>query len=317
MDPMNLLLVVAMAIGFLAALAGIQSIYWAYVAKKDREAREFSRRLGMIGDEATESLFRERARDTVAEGLGNIGQNLSETIIAADSNLTVGALLTRMALLGVATSVVFTILFGLPGIITGIVPAILPYWLLRQAGNKRQKRLLEQLPDALDLMARSMQAGLGLSDAFRLAAEEMPLPLAAEFGRVFEEVRLGRDYREALTNLLERNHGVFDLRLFVSSVLLQRETGGNLIEILDNIATTIRNRFLFQAKVKALTAEAKFSAYILGGLPIGVAGLIFVVNADYLKPLVSDPIGNLLLLYCLGSYSFGIFIMRDISQVEV
>ncbi len=317
MDAMNLALVAAMAVGFLAVLAGVQSVYWAYVARKEKQARDFAKRLGMIGDEATESLFRERARDTVAESLGNIGENLRDTIISADSNLTVGALLTRMAILGLATSAIFTALFGLPGIITGIVPAFLPYWLLKQAGNKRQRLLLEQLPEALDLMARSMQAGLGLSDAFRLAAEEMPLPLAAEFGRVFEEVRLGRDYRDALTHLLERNHGVFDLRLFVSSVMLQRETGGNLIEILDNIASTIRNRFLFHAKVKALTAEAKFSAYILGGLPIGVAGLIFVVNVDYLKPLVTDPMGNLMLLYCLGSYSFGIFIMRDVSKVEV
>ena len=85
-------------------------------------------------------------------------------------------------------------------------------------------------------MARALQAGVGLNDAFRLVAEEMPMPIAGEFGRVFEEVRFGRDYREAFEKMLDRNPGVFDLRLFVSSILLQRETGGNLIEILENIA---------------------------------------------------------------------------------
>jgi tight adherence protein B len=166
-------------------------------------------------------------------------------------------------------------------------------------------------------MARSLQAGLGLNEAFRTCAEEMPLPVAGEFGRVFEEVRFGRDYREAFNNMLKRNPTLFDLRLFVSSVLLQRETGGNLIEILDSISNTIRGRFLFQAKVKALTSEARFSAMILGGLPLCVGALISVSNPKYLTPLFTDPLGNLFLAYFFLSYCFGGFLMYNVSQVEV
>ena len=115
--------------------------------------------------------------------------------------------------------------------------------------------------------AQRCRPGLGLADAFRLVAEEMALPVAAEFGRVFEEVRFGRDYREALENLLERNPGIFDLQLFVSSVLLQRETGGNLIEILDNISDTIRAALPLRCEGRGHSPpEARFSAFVLGSL---------------------------------------------------
>jgi tight adherence protein B len=165
-------------------------------------------------------------------------------------------------------------------------------------------------------MSRSLQAGLGFNDAMKLVADEMPRPVGSEFGRVYEEVRFGREYRDAFSKLLHRNPGIFELRLLVSSVLLQRETGGNLIEILSNIADTVRSRFVFQAKVRAMTSEAKFSAVILGGLPLGVSAMILVINPEYLQPLFTDPIGNLLLGYTVVSYAIGIFLMRDMSNVE-
>jgi tight adherence protein B len=120
-----------------------------------------------------------------------------------------------------------------------------------------------------------------------------------------------------LGNLVSRNPAIFDLRLFVSSVLLQRETGGNLIEILESIASTIRSRFLFEAKVSALTSEARFSALILGSLPMLVALLLLVVNPEYMLPLITDSLGNMLLLLALMMYSLGVFLMVRLSHVEV
>lgn len=177
--------------------------------------------------------------------------------------------------------------------------------------------MLEQLPEALDLMARSLQAGLGLSDAFKLAAEEMDMPLAGEFGRVFEEVRYGREYREAMMGMLHRNPSLFEMRIFVSSVLLQRETGGNLIEILNTISSTVRNRFVFDAKVRAMTSEAKFSAIILGGLPLMVTAMLVFTNPQYLYPLLVDPLGNLMVLGFVSLYTIGGFLMHTISKVDV
>jgi tight adherence protein B len=313
------IVVLLMAVIFTVILFVGQGFYWATVARREKEEREMLRRLGMLGDSGTESLFRDRTRDAVAVSLGGLGSHLEAALESADSKSQVGGLVGQMVAIGAAGAVlVFLFTFNAVGALAvGLAAGAVPYLLLRRAATERSRRLVEQLPDALDLMARSLQAGLGLLETFRTCAEEMPLPSAAEFGRVFEEIRLGREYREALGNMIKRNPGVFDLRLFVSSVLLQRETGGNLIEILDNISNTIRARFVFQAKVRALTSEARFSAIILGGLPLVVSMLIMVVNPEYLSPLFNDPLGFFFLGYFFLSYLFGGFLMVQISKVEV
>jgi tight adherence protein B len=123
--------------------------------------------------------------------------------------------------------------------------------------------------------------------------------------------------RECLQNLLKRTPGCFDLQIFVSSVLLQRDTGGNLVEILKNISATVRARFLFEGKLRALTSEAKFTAWVLGSLPFFVTTLISIRNPDYLMPLLTDTLGNVLVLACVGMFSMGVFLMYDFSKVEV
>ncbi len=312
-----IIILIGMAVVFTAILALSQTLYWAYVVRKEAEEKELARRLGAIAEEQYQSLFREQAADAAGQALGNVGVHIHEMLNQADSQLTVGGLLLRMAGVGVVAGLILMMSLGPVGFLLGPVFGFLPYMLIKRQGQQRARRLLEQLPDALDLMARSLQAGLGLNDAFRMCAEEMPLPAAAEFGRVFEEVRFGRDYADALTNVVRRNPALFDLRLFVSSVLLQRETGGNLIEILENISNTIRQRFLFDAKVSAMTSEARFSALILGGLPLAVATMITVTNPSYLRPLIDDPLGNFMLFYCFVSYGSGVYLMRSMANVEV
>lgn len=319
MENPQLLAVAAIAAVTVGVLTAVQGSYFTYVARKEREQREMVRRLGMLsesGDGGT--LFRERMQDATAQMLGNLGSHLQETIEAGDAQISVSALLARMFGIALAVFLLFMVFTGFAGaLFMAIALGSVPYILIRRAATERTRKLTEQLPEALDLMARSLQAGLGLNEAFRTCAEEMPLPVAAEFGRVFEEVRFGRDYRDALTTLLRRNPGVFDLRLFVSSLLLQRETGGNLIEILEAISATIRGRFLFKAKVAALTSEARFSALILGTLPLFVAGVIAVENPYYLTPLVNDLLGNLFLATFIVLYLTGAVFMYWVSQVEV
>lgn len=314
-------LVIILAIVFTAVLATGQGLYWAWVAKKEREQEELLRRLGsgsgMLEEEKEVALFRDQKGDSVAGSLGNIGENLHQTLRKADVPYGVSTLITRMLLLGGAGLVLGGIFVGLPGMALALPLGYAPLFLVQQQGSARMKKLVEQLPDSLELMARALSAGLGLSDAFRLVAEEMPMPIAAEFGRVQEEVRFGREYREAFDKLLERNPGLFDLRIFVSSVMLQRDTGGNLIEILESIADTIRARFLFDAKVNAMTAEAKFSALILGSLPMAVLTLLTVSNPTYLEPLWETTLGNIIVVCCMTMYAVGSLIMRDLSKVEV
>ena len=315
------LFVIVLAVVFTAVLATGQGLYWAWVAKKEREQEELLRRLGSGGsgfdDPEEMSLFREQTQDAVAGALGSIGESLSVMLRKADVDYGVSALITRVVLIGAIGAVGGGITLGLPGVLLALPLAYMPVFLVQRAGENRITKLIEQLPDSLELMSRALAAGLGLSDAFRLVAEEMPMPIAAEFGRVQEEVRFGRDYREAFEKMLDRNPGVFDLRIFVSSVMLQRDTGGNLIEILENISDTIRARFLFDAKLSAMTSEAKFSAFILGSLPFCVLLILAVTNFDYLVPLFETSMGNAILVACAMLYVFGILLMRDMSTVEV
>jgi len=313
------LLVLILAITFTAVLATGQGLYWAWVAKKEREQEELLRRLGSGSspEETPEAtLFRDQAQDAVASALGQIGESLQNTLRAADAGYGVSSLLTRCVIAGGIGFTLGTIFLGWPGIVlTGV--GYVPIFLVQSQAKTRLAKLVEQLPDSFELMARALSAGVGLSDAFRMVQEEMPMPVAAEFGRVQEEVRYGRDYREAFDKMLERNPGVFDLRIFVSSVMLQRDTGGNLIEILENISDTIRARFLFDAKVKAMTSEARFSALILGGLPFGVLLILAFANAEYLEPLYTTLPGKIISFVCIIMYALGLVIMRDVSNVEV
>lgn len=312
-------IVIVMAVVFTAVLATGQGLYWAWMAKKDREQEELKRRLGSGGGSGEDdaSLFRSIEKDAVANAMGEIGQRLQETILAADAPYGVSQLLTRMMIAGGIGMVGGGIALGPMGMLLGGILAYIPYFLVRRAGAARTERLVEQLPDSLALMSRSMSAGLGLSDAFRLVAEEMPMPVAGEFGRVTEEVRFGRDYREAFEKMLMRNPGVFDLRIMVSSILLQRETGGNLIEILENIAGTIQARFLFHAKVRAMTAEAKASALILAALPLVLFFACCYVNYDYISLLWTTTPGKVIFAAGILLYIMGGFIMNDMTKVEV
>jgi len=316
------LAVVGLAVVFAIILAIGQGFYWTYVSRKQQDREELARRLGTLSHEEASSLFQEKGKDVLAGALGGMGKNLERMLAAAESNTTVTGLLFQMLggfFIGTPVALVITFIMGAPALLSpilGFLIALLPYLLVRRQANVRTYRMLEQLPDSLDLMSRSLQAGLGLADAFRLCAEELPLPVAAEFGRVFEEIRFGRDFREALGNLVKRNPNIFELRMFVSSVLLQRETGGNLIEILNTISATIRNRFLFDAKLRALTAETKFSSIILGSLPFFVATMVSLVNPDYLSVLFTDPIGNVLVFAFFFMYGVGITIMNKIATVE-
>jgi tight adherence protein B len=290
-------------------------------AEREREEYWLQRRLGLIGhkedDEFESSLIREQAADSAVSMLGEYGLLIKQTIAASGSDMTVTALVMRMGLACLCVGMPASLLMGGIGIPVGIIAGYAPYRYLQSQGMKRMNELLSQMPDSLELMSRSMQAGVGLGDSFRLVAEEMPLPIAQEWGRVYEEIRFGKEWRHTLAHLIDRNPLIFDLRLLVSSILLQRDIGGNLIEVLTKISITIRNRYLFDAKVLAMTSEARTSALVMAMMPMAVAVLIVFTNPSYLVPLWTDPWGKVMLLYCVSSYTLGLYAMRNASNVEV
>lgn len=309
----NLILVIGVAIAFVALLLFAQFLYWTAQSRADQQSRELSRRLGtLVEKNAGPALL--RANLDAREGLA---QYFEDLVRQAGAPFPVSTLYTRMAGAGLVGVFGLAVVMRSPLCIVGGVLAYIPLMILKGQAEERSRKLTEQLPEGLDLLARSLQAGHGLSEAIRGVAEESPIPLAQEFGRVYEENNLGRDFRECLQNLNRRNPGSFDLQIFVSSVLLQRDTGGNLVEILQNISHTIRSRFVFQGKVRALTSEARFTAYILGGLPMFVVSVLVFLQPNYLRPLIADPLGNMMLVFILIWFSMGVFIMRELSKVEI
>lgn len=314
MSNNTILLAIAVAVAVAATILFGQFAYWTWNSRKEEEQRELARRIGTLQEQEVSPLIRFGSRQLGGEGLL---ASVEETLRSAGSPYPISVLYQRIAMGGLIGVVVAFGMFRGPAAIIGFAGGLLPLmWLSRQA-NSRLHKLTEQLPDGLDLLARSLQAGHGVGESMRMVAEEMPEPLSTEFGRVFEETNLGRDPRECFQNLCARNPRSFDLRIFVSSVLLQRDTGGNLVEILQSIANTIRGRFVFQGKVAALTSEARFTAFVLGGLPFAIGTLITIFSPSYIKPLFNDPLGHVLLFVGGTMFSLGVFIMREMSQVDL
>jgi len=191
-----------------------------------------------------------------------------------------------------------------------------PFLYLHIKKNRRMKKFQAQLPEALDLMARSLRAGHAFSTGMKLAAEEFEDPLGPEFSATLDEINFGLGVPDALTNFVNRVE-CQDLNFFVVAVILQRETGGNLAEIMENIAHLIRERFKLYGKVKTLAAEGKLSMWVLLALPFFIIGALFVVNPEYIKILFIEPAGRIMCGIALFMMFIGYLVMRRMVNIEV
>lgn len=198
----------------------------------------------------------------------------------------------------------------------GLLAAALPFAHVWWKRKKRFDSFLEHLPDALDLMSRGLSAGHAFSEALHMVSSEMPDPIATEFRKTYEEQNLGLSLKLALENLTQRIP-LLDLRMCVTAVLIQRETGGNLAEILEKVAYTIRERFRIMGDLKTLTTSSRMSAWLLCGLPIGVAFAITVFNPEYMSVLWKDPRGHYLIATALFMQLTGMLIVRKILRIKI
>ena len=194
----------------------------------------------------------------------------------------------------------------------GSVPAGYLYWLK----TKRMAMFERQLPEALELVSRALRAGHAFSVGLKLVGEEAADPIGMEFRRVFDEVSMGVALPEALQNMTERLDCV-DLRFFVTSVLVQRETGGNLAEIIDSLAGLIRKRFELQLRVKALSAEGRISGIVLFGLPLVLGLILYKINPEYMGLLFTDPIGQNLATIGSVLMIMGAVVMKRMIAIKV
>jgi tight adherence protein B len=321
-----------MLISFLVFIFCLFLVYFAYLLatrSSDAKRARFKQRLAqtLLHSAHTEDVEVLLARQELMSEIPWMNRTLLELQVAtklkrvldqADVEITVTRLImfSLMAgmLAGLAASVltVSLVIILACGISGAIIPFVHVFW----KRKKRFDKFLEHLPDALELMSRALSAGHAFSEALHMVSIEMPEPISKEFRKTYEEQNLGLSLKLALENLTQRIP-LLDLRLCVTAVMIQRETGGNLAEILEKVAHTIRERFRILGDLKTLTTSSRLSAWLLCGLPIGVAVAVSAMNPDYMSILWKDPRGHKLIYLALFLQISGMLIVRKILKIKI
>jgi tight adherence protein B len=201
-------------------------------------------------------------------------------------------------------------------ILAASLGAILPYMVVRWRRGKRLYAFEELLPEAIDLLGRAIRAGHPLSAGMKMVADETTEPISSEFRRTHEENRFGLPFEDALLAMADRV-SIVDVRILTTAILIQREVGGNLAEVLDNLANVIRMRFTIRRQLRVYTAQGRFSGYVLGILPIAVGAAIYNLNPPYIRLLFTDPFGKLMLLIAVVFQIIGLLWIRKIIDIEI
>jgi tight adherence protein B len=246
-----------------------------------------------------------------------LAKRMDDFLVQAGVSRPLGffALLSALfALVGVILLSLVSRGFAVPvlGAVFGLVP--LPFLLMIK--TRRIRKFEAQLPDALDMVARSLRAGHALTGGLDMVGREFSGPLGPEFAKMVTQITFGVGVEQALRNLTRRVDCP-DLRFLAVSIIIQRESGGNLAEILESIAGLIRERHKLRGKIRALAAEGKFSAIILVAMPFAVAGVLLVINPTYIDVLISDPIGRVLVVTALAVMFFGMAVMKKMIDIKV
>ena len=313
---------------FIAVVLLIEGAYLVWNSSKGPEAERIARRLrvmsaGSHSGEQNNSIIKKRLLSNTpgvqrllleVPRVGVLDRMLVQSGMSWSVAEFSGITLAACALAYFAAS--FLALPQLFRIGLVVAAAVLPYQLVKRAIAKRLHRIEAQLPDALDLMSRALRAGHAFPTALKMVGDEMNDPLASEFRAAFDEVNFGIAMADALMNLATRVPST-DLRYFVIAVLIQRETGGNLAELLDSISRIIRERIKLLGQVRVLSAEGKLSAWILSLLPFGAAAMIQLTNPQFLEMLFVDPGGRKMLVGALVMMVCGILVMRNIIRIRV
>jgi len=323
MSP-TLLISIAAFVGVAALIGGIAMIL------RDKSDKGVEQRLDVLtGAVSAHSVKDSLLKASILSGPLNATPSIIEGIVArfrqlrllfeqADTTLTPSRFFGISAMLAVVGALASMVAgFPAPAIPVGaLVMACLPLLWLMFRRAKRFKMFAVQLPDALELTARALRAGHSLASGFNLVREEMPAPISKEFGRVFEEQNLGIPMDDSLSSLTERVPNL-DLKFFATAIVLQRQTGGDLAEILDKIGYIIRERFKIWGQVQALTGEGRLSGVVLLGLPPVLFLAVYRLNPDYVMMLFTDPMGKKMLAGAVIMQILGALVIRKIINIKV
>lgn len=312
---------------FIAIVLLLEGLYLFWNTYKGPEAVRIEKRLQAISagreDSAGQDLIKQRllsdspALERMLMGIPRI-HSLDRLLIQSGMQLSVSSFLGYIfisAIGGMAVATLFNLHFTFM-LLCFALGGSLPVLMILSARYKRLLKIEEQLPDVIDLMARALKAGHAFSGALQMVGSESADPIATEFRITFDEINYGISMQDALMNLSIRIPST-DLRYLVIAVLIQRESGGNLAELLENIGSLIRARLKLLGTIRVLSAEGRLSAWILGCLPFALAFIIHLVNPGYLDVLFTDPLGHLLVGGSLTMMVFGIFAMWRIIKIRV
>ncbi len=311
------LVVAAVAIALTLVLLGL-----VFAGPQQAAERRVRARLGSIRTEPGQPrvAWLRRAASRAGEVAERRGLGRGIESLLEQSNLPMSA--GEAVLLGIGVAGVLGLIAGVASesallgafVVAGVL--VLMVLAVREAAARERRRFERQLPDTLNLLATSLRAGYSLLQSIEAVSEQTPDPTGREFGRAISEIRLGRAVPDALRGVADRMKSI-DFSWAVMAMEIQREVGGNLAEVLTTASTTLVARTRLRREVRALTAEGRLTAIILSLVPFGLFGFIWVVNRDYLDPLVEETLGVIALIVAVGLIGAGIYWLRRIVDVEV
>jgi tight adherence protein B len=313
---------------FILTLGMVIGAYYVFVLRPEADERSKllhrlkQKREGHHGyvagllEKPVQRLSDVRALEFVLSRAKGLSGPLERLITQAGLNLSVGTLLLMCVLVACVGYLFVKWLTYFTYLALAAAPlfGMIPYLVVRYMRTRRFEKFEEQFPESIELMARALRAGHAFPTGLQMVAEEVPDPVGAEFKLVYDRQNFGMPLPEALKGLADRVP-ILDARFFVTAVLTQRETGGNLSEVLDNLASVIRDRFRVKRQVRVVTAHGRITGWILAGLPPSLAAILFTISPEHIKTLTGDPLGVKMIVAAAILQTLGTLIIRKLVNV--
>lgn len=324
---MSLLLIVLFS--FLATISLIVIVFMLPMAVQDSPQARIRRRLSAIGrmESASKSDIQNLLKSAAYSEFPWLNDLLSRMkfvrridLLLERANIDMSLPMFLLCSI-VAGSVAFFLMMILgkgvvAALIVAVIAALCPYFYVKYITWKRMRRFLEQMPDGLDMISQSLQAGLGLTQAMVYVSKEMPDPLGTEFSVFIEEVNLGLPLADSLKKLEERM-SLPEVRLFNTALLVQREVGGSLAELLNKLSDIIRDRFRIERMIKSLTGQNRMSAWVVCSIPPFLAIFMFIREQEMMSEMLTHPVGRLMLAVALILEVLGILVFRKLIKIHI
>jgi tight adherence protein B len=304
-------------------VAGTFVLVFGIIAKDETAVRNRLKK-AVTSSHLTKAIAKERERlsdvgfiDALLVRSGRVVKPMQLTIAQSGLKVTVGVVVLSCLVAGATVFALVTVYLNLPllAVFFGLVAAYAPYGYIRWVRTRRLLKFEEQFPEAMDLLARALRAGHALTTGLLMVSDELPEPIGPEFKTLYDEQNFGLPLPQAMKNFAERIPSI-DARFFVTAVLTQRESGGNLSEVLDNLATIIRDRFRVKRQVRVISAHGRITGWILSALPTALGLFFATTSPQRYRDFYQDPLGAKMIAVALMMQVLGVFVISRIVKIE-